>query len=210
MMQHFSRRVRTPLLAVTSALLLAFAVGTASANNLSFSNRNQRIVWSALNFIAGSSTITCAMTLEGSFHESTTAKVIGRLLGYITRATVGTCTRGSATVLNETLPWHIQYAGFTGRLPTITSVLLNIVGLSWGLQPEGSLKCLLRTEANHPFRSEAIVEGGVIVGLRVLPEAEIPLTGEGGLCIFGGSGHFEGTGRVTLLGATTAISIRLI
>ncbi|HEX4806912.1 MAG TPA: hypothetical protein VFU94_13520 [Conexibacter sp.] len=204
------KRSKLLLAGLAASLMLAAAVGSASANNLSMSNQNQRIVWSALNFIAGTSTVTCAVTLEGSFHERTTAKVIGRLLGYITRATVGTCVRGSATVLNETLPWHIQYAGFTGRLPTITSVLLNMIGASFAVQPEGSLRCLARTEANHPSKGEAAVEAGVITGLRALVEAEIPLTGEGGLCIFGGSGHFEGTGRVTLLGATTAISIRLI
>lgn len=204
------KRSKLLLAGITAALMLATAVGSASANNLSVTNRNQRIVWSALRFIAGGNTITCHVTLEGSFHEATTAKVVGRLLGYITRGTVNTCTGGSATILNATFPWHIQYAGFTGTLPAITSVFLNMIGASFAVQPTGSLKCLARTETNHPAKGQAGVEAGVIEELTALVEAEIPLTGEAEFCRFAGSGHFEGTGAVTLLGTTSRISIRLI
>jgi hypothetical protein len=200
------------LVGLTAALLLSLAVSSASANRLSISNRNIRAVWTPLRFIAGTNTWSCNFTLEGSFHSATIAKVANALIGFISRGSVGPCSAGSATILTATLPWHVQYESFAGRLPTITRVNLLLIGLSWQIQPSGSLVCLLRTEAGHPFRGEAELEpaSGRITGLRAEPGRGIPLTGSGGFCAFAGEGHFEGTGVVTLLGNTTSVSIRLI
>jgi len=124
-------RSKLALAGLAATLLMAFAVNSASANHLSVSSQNFRLVWTALTFFGegtGSTenTIICPVTLEGSFHSSTLAKVIGALIGHVTRATVvGTsCTGGRATILQETLPWHVTYEGFSGTLPRITAVRL--------------------------------------------------------------------------------------
>jgi len=68
--------------------------------------------------------------LEGSLHSSTIAKVIGALIGYITRASVAeaACTGGRASVSQELLPWREQYDGFEGTLPAFTRVNRVVLG----------------------------------------------------------------------------------
>ncbi len=206
-------RVRALLTCITATLFLALAVTGASARNLRISNQHTRIVWSALRFVAGGRTITCHVTLEGSFVEATAPKTVGTLLGRITRAAFNTCSGGSATVLTATLPWHIVYRGFTGTLPRITSVQVGILGLSFEVQQEGTIACLAATEANNPAVGNINLEesgNGTVTELNALVEAEIPLRGGGGLCAFAGRIHFEGAGSVTVLTSTTRITITLI
>jgi hypothetical protein len=122
---------RHALIALTAALVVVIAASAASANRLTISERNFLIRWAPLTFAstAGSS-IRCSLTLDGSFHSSTISKVTGSLIGYINAGTIaGTsgngkeaiCTGGTATLLRETFPWHVQYDGFSGTLPRITS-----------------------------------------------------------------------------------------
>src|SRR5438270_9952949 len=112
------------LIAVFSAtVMMALAVSSASAAHLSTGNQNFRTVYTSLNFAEPSGffgTISCRVTMEGSFHSATIAKVIGSLIGYVTRATAATCTGGGATINQPSLPWHVRYGGFTGTLPSIT------------------------------------------------------------------------------------------
>ncbi len=205
--------VRALLTCITATLFLALAVTGASARNLRISNQNIRAVWSALRFIAGGRTITCHVTLEGSFVEATAAKVVGTLFGRVTRAAVNTCSGGSATILNATLPWHIVYRGFTGTLPRIRLVQYGVLGVSFEAQPSGSIACLATTESLHPEVANMVLEeggSGTVTELNALVEAEIPLRVGGGLCAFAGEGHFEGNGAVTVLNSTTRITITLI
>lgn len=115
--------------ALAATLLLSAAVGSASAGKLSINNQNLRITFSRLEFSASEFTIRCSVTVEGSFHTRTMAKVVGSLVGAITKSTVKqeTCTGGSAASFNgieryngtttpNTLPWHLTYEGFTGEL----------------------------------------------------------------------------------------------
>jgi len=120
------------LAGLCATFLLAAAVSTASANHLSVNEQRHRIVWREIQWVASAgSTITCELTLEGSFHSRTIAKVANALIGHINRASIGTCRGGSATVHTETLPWHEQYHSFTGTLPRITSVTIGFVGIRW-------------------------------------------------------------------------------
>ena len=160
----------TRLLAgVVAALALGAATGTASANRLSISSQSFRLNWAPAT-IAGQSgsgiSVECNLTFEGSFQRTTTEKTVGQPLGDITRPTLGTCTGGSATLLSETLPWHITYEAFTGTLPNITGVVARFIGVSIGITDSG-LPCLLRTEAEHPVSATAIRgEGSTVTGVR--------------------------------------------
>ncbi len=197
---------------LAAMLLMAFAVNAASANNLSVSNRNIRIVWESLEFENSSQALArCPVTLEGSFHESTIRKVLDTLIGYITRAAVGTCATGHATVLQATLPWHIRYMGFAGTLPRITAVFLLLVNAGFEIE-NLNFFCLALTEERNPADGRASVEaGGAITGLVPNEEVRIPTRSAGGFGCPETTGRFRANrGVVTLLGTSTPITIRLI
>jgi hypothetical protein len=150
--------------------------------------------------------------LEGTFHSNTIAKVANSLIGYITRATFNTpgCVQeeGStrALVLQETLPWHIRYSGFIGTLPNVRFRLqfINLV-----LELLGTPVGTCRYSAS-PFGIIGGAAGGTIGGTSTT------LTAENGVVIpsstpFCPSTQFSsGAAAVTLLGTTTAITVRLI
>jgi hypothetical protein len=207
-------RTRSKLLfaSVTVALLLSMAVGSVSARDLSITNRAFRIVWTDLRLSnhSGQLFISCPVTLEGSFRSATIHKVEELLIGYMTRGTVvgGACTGGRATVNQEALPWHIRYGGFSGRLPTITLITMNIIVTKYEVESAG-LTCKVQTPVATPLRiNAAIGEGGGMTEI-IVEETLIPLR-TSFFCAIIGEGFFAGRGRVTLLGNTTTISIRLI
>lgn len=133
------------LAALASAILLASFVSTASARNLSTSDRLWRASWNSLEFV-GTVTIRCRVTLEGSFHSQTIAKVARSLIGSVTRVTVAhPCTNGEAWADNGTetqplgrapnrLPFHLTYENFTGRLPNIETIGLLLSRASFVLE----------------------------------------------------------------------------
>ena len=194
---------------LTATILLAAATHTATARSLSFNTQTIRATWSSLEF-AGAVTVRCRLTLEGSFHTRTTAKVARTLIGAITRATIdeANCTNGTGRPRNETLPWHLTYEGFAGTLPNINAVFALI----------------------SRFRLNAIVPGlctgdyGIatdnITGRANNTGAEVtslePVVGRNRLTLHSGtafcpaSGNFAGTATVTLLNTTTRIRITLI
>ena len=206
-------RTRSKLLIAgfTAALMLTMAVSSASAGRLSVTNKNFRVVWNPLSLssTAGVGPINCPVTLEGSFHSQTIRKTVGALVGYVTRGTTvpGSCTGGRATVNQASLPWHLRYRGFTGTLPNITGVSLGLIGARFTVNAAG-INCTTTTTAEEPAVGIAEVGGGVITGMRADESFTIPLSGA--FCALAGRGRFAGTGRVTLLGAATVISIRLI
>src|SRR6476659_4992344 len=124
-------RSKLVLAGLGATLLMALAVGAASARNFSASNPQFRATFNnfEINFERGEEggfgITTCHLTLEGSLHGTTIVKGQGTLLGYITSVTTGQCNYGLVpyTILAETLPWHVSYAGFSGRLPNITLLL---------------------------------------------------------------------------------------
>jgi hypothetical protein len=121
-------RVRKAVFATVAAtILLGALVGSASARNFSISNQFMSATFRRVTFEGPFGTITCEVVVEGSFHRRTTAKRVGSLVGYITRETLNSCAAGAATILQETLPWHIRYLGFSGTLPNITTITANIV-----------------------------------------------------------------------------------
>lgn len=179
------RHSKLVLAGLTATLLLAFSVGSASANRLSINQPRFRIAWSSLEFMTAlATTVKCPVTLEGSFHSQTFAKVDSELLGYISRAAVGTCPRGSAIVLQETLPWHIAYKAFRGTLPVIVELIFYVAGLSFRLTPETGIPCLVRSTVAQSanFFMRLVREGGGRLNITEFAAVEatiIPCTGFG-------------------------------
>lgn len=201
------------LVAIATTALLGLAVGTASANRLEVTNaeRGFRLAWNELHFAAGGNTVTCRVTLEGSFTRRTTVKRDNEVIGKVTRAALTTpCTGGSATVLTATLPWEVQYDSFTGTLPNIESVILDLNRASFQIQIQGIEPCLAVTETNEPGRGiGAVNASGELTTLRADPNARIGTRG-GFLCSFAGKGSFEGTANATVLGETKHNVLKLI
>jgi hypothetical protein len=199
---------RTLLALVGATVLLAALASTGSARNLSTSNQALRGAFREVAFNTPFGTTDCQLTLEGSFHSRTTAKLVGSLVGYITSAILGPCRTATASLLRETLPWHIRYSGFNGGLPDITSITAHAVGAAFRIRGAEGITCLARSTATEPAiatfhrdtTTQAITEAGISGRLRTGPEC------------FGASGTLSSnSGPITLLGANgTRIFISLI
>lgn len=150
-----SRFFRLAIAAVASTVVMALVVSSAPARSFSISNQQIRAVWSPMIFrdpLGG--VVECPVTLEGSLHSRTIAKVSYSLIGYITTARVGVptdCVGGEATILNESLPWHVRYFGFDGTLPDITRIRILLSGGAFRIRnPNGTCLFTLRdTTAEH-------------------------------------------------------------
>ncbi|HEX7289663.1 MAG TPA: hypothetical protein VF250_00935 [Conexibacter sp.] len=163
-------RVGRTLLAIVGATVLFGALATAaSARNLSTSNQQIRAQWREVRFSGLFGTATCQITVEGSFHERTTAKVVGRLVGYIFRVRLGPCASGTATILTETLPWHVTYAEFSGTLPNITAINAKATNVSFTVRTPEGFNCLARSTAEAPVIGNFIrdIATGAITGSNV-------------------------------------------
>jgi hypothetical protein len=211
------RHTRLLLVSLAAMAILGTTVGTTTAGRLSLYFRHQfRIVWSPLNLsnTITSDTVRCPVTLEGSFHSASIRKVVGALIGYVTRAFAGNtaCTGGRVTVNMETLPWHLRYGSFTGTLPVIETVTVSLVRASFTVNAGGNV-CKASTTAEAPSRAIITVKLGLILeAIRVDESARIPLVnGPGGVFCGLGSGILSGTGTVRELGSDTEpIIIKLI
>jgi hypothetical protein len=211
------RHIRLLLAGLAATAILAAAVGTASAQRLSLSNQQIRVVWTSLELTNSitASTVRCAVTLEGSFHSRTIVKVRELLIGYITRANVqnNQCTGGRATILNETLPWHVTYQSFRGTLPRIEEILLNLIRAGFDIEIPGVNNCKAITSLANPARGivRIITASGVVETLRADESASIPLSNApGGFACGLGVGRFRGAAPVRLLGTNCSIVITLI
>lgn len=204
-------RIQLLLTALTATIILATTVSTATAGRFSISNNAVRAAWANLEFSNSftEGVIRCPVTLEGSFHGRTINKIRGILVGYISRAAVSndTCTGGHATITQASLPWHLTYQAFTGTLPSITGVVVNLIRGGFTTESPGAT-CTATSSIANPARGTVLVgAGGAVTGLRADETASIPLTG--GLCPLI-SGFFRGVASVTLLGTNNSISITLI
>jgi hypothetical protein len=207
------RTRRAPaLVALAATLAMAVAVSSASANRLSISNPKFRITWTTLEFIIGTGAtfVRCGVTLEGSFHSATIRKIIGALLGNVTRAVVRSeaCTGGRARFLPESLPWHVAYNGFTGMLPNITSFTTAFKGVRFELFALG-ISCLYADNGTLSISGSFLPEASRIPEFIFEPEAQIPrFSGNRELC--GPTAGLQEDGQVFLLGNTSRISLTLI
>jgi hypothetical protein len=202
-------RTRLVLSALAATVALAAAVGTASARRLELSNQRFRVVWQTqpLIFETESGRAICPLTLEGSFHSRTLSKVCGQLIGYITKAGVINCgTAGGARelrLLTETLPWHVRYASFTGTLPRITKIRIQVIGWAFLLNLELIGSCLYRSTAAFPafFEFEVNEPTGEITHLIADSAAQIKKSGEAPFCP--AEARLSASGVVSLQGSGT-------
>jgi hypothetical protein len=152
---------RKAALAVVGAVVLLGSLATAaSARNLSVSNLRLRATFASAELSGLFGTTGCALTAEGSFHTRTIAKVVSRLVGYVTSASLGPCRNGSATLLTETLPWHVQYGSFSGSLPNISGVTGKVVNVSFRIRETGGITCLFRSTTAEPATTTLSREAG--------------------------------------------------
>jgi len=143
-----------PLLAVLGAIVvLGMLTGAASAGRLSINREFIAPGWTTASFTGGFGTVECELVLISSFHTRTITKTTGSLVGFIVGAEIPRCRRGSATLLVETLPWHVRYFSFSGTLPGITRVSTQIIGFALQIrEPTFGILCLARsTEAEPAF-----------------------------------------------------------
>lgn len=196
--------VKLPIAAAGAAVTLFVFVGVASGNRLSVSSSTMRATWTSAELSGGFGTVSCAFTLEGSMHTRTTTKTAGALVGYVTRASVGPCRTGSATVLTATLPWHVRYSSFAGTLPNIVSITENITDSAWQIkEPVFGVTCLFAASETEPNTVSLSREAG-----GALTSARLGGTIESNCGLRGTAGGTSGT--PTVLGSTTRITVTLI
>lgn len=186
--------------ALLAVAALALGVSSASANRLSVSEAGFGIVFDDLTLSAGGASVACPVVLGTSLHARTLLKSRGGLVGRIDIASLAaeSCSGGSATVLTETLPWHIQYESFTGSLPNIASVALTFIGARIRADPEGSPPaCEITTTTEEPARFRATIREGQISAVVADEGAAIDLEG-GFACELAGDGELSGTGIARL------------
>jgi hypothetical protein len=213
-------RTKTMLCAFTTTLALATAVASVDARRLEFSNQRLRMTWNPLNFSnAGRGFSTnCPVTLEGSFHSRTLSKVSGSLVGYVTRTYVdrANCApnliffaSGMPESEINTLPWHVRYDSFSGTLPLITEIKLQVIDFRPEIELNSTI-CRFKSTAARPlYLLVTITETGRLE--KVLPTtATIPFN-EGNPLLCPPEIAISGRGSITLLAsATTEITVRLV
>jgi hypothetical protein len=204
---------------------LAVAVGAASAGQLEVrgAERGFRLVWSSLHLAwrwnNNSFATTCPVTLEGSFHARTMRKVLITLIGYVTSASMpeAACRVGEvewpvrARLLTETLPWHIRYNGFTGTLPAITAMKVQLQNVSIFVHENTVVEwsCLYRTTAASPMQYLLNRErGGAITEVIQEPARATAPWVTGFLC--GETLTYEGNPSLTQSGIGNRVTLTLI
>jgi hypothetical protein len=138
------------LAAVGATVLFGSLVSAAYAGRFEVSNKFFRATFREVEFHMAFSTTRCELILEGVLHSRTMPKVIGSLIGFITRATLGACVNGTAIIQEERLPWHVRYSGFQGILPEINSVITHIIGVGVRIRESLGFVCLILSSAAEP------------------------------------------------------------
>jgi hypothetical protein len=197
---------------LTAALLLASAISTASARNLSVTGSNLRIVWTNIEFTneIGVPATRCSLTLEGSFHSRTIPKVERLLIGAITRAIFNACTNGRFRASTEILPWHLTYENFTGTLPAIRTVGLLLNRAAYLQEVPGFCNGRYGSATdNISFTASLEGGGGITTVVPVEGRNRWALTQTlSGICPT--RAGFRNEGTVTVLNGTARVTVRLI
>jgi hypothetical protein len=204
--------------ALAATVVLAAAVGQASARRLMFSEQTIRTAMMLRLEAAPAATTNCPVTLEGSFHSRTLSKVCGQLIGYITAAATNKlgCAVGQRTLFlappdgtleNTTLPWHVRFDSFEGTLPRITGLRMAIVG--FGIKVLSGCEYQSTTTRPAYVLMTVAAETGRVEAIRFLEEPAIPRRPPESLCS-SPEARLSGRELLTVLGATTSVTVRLV
>ncbi len=207
-MSSYRRALRALALA---AALTCLAAAAAHASRLQIDNweRGIRLRWMSLQFTVAGRTVDCEVILNGDFLARTFAKTAGTAIARVTEATtINRCSNGEATILRATLPWEIRYASYSGTLPRITSVNLQIVGMAVLIEPPLGPSCLARTSVANPALLRANVEREEATFQNVVLNETALIPASGLMC--GGTATFGGTGVITVRAEVASVIIHLI
>jgi hypothetical protein len=185
------------LMTLLSLTIIASIAGSALARTGLVSTPSSVTETGAFQIEGGLGNPTrCSITLNITMHASV-AKTAGALVG-LSRITVSTtrCSSGDGGLIVGGIhvtgaqgPYHMQYSSFAGTLPSITSVSLNVVGVSfWIRTPEG-VECEARNVTIH----KSTTGGNPATGYSI--EAQNVPLGGGFLCSFS-SGTISGFGTL--------------
>jgi hypothetical protein len=211
--------VRLSVTALVAALLLASAIGTASAGRLSINEQFIRTTWSNFEFANSLVTVRCPITLEGSFHSRTIPKSVALLLiGAVTKIQIKNESCTNAQVGASMLPWHITYEGFTGTLPSITAIFPLLQRVLWELiRPLGLVRtCRYGTATDRMLYSAGINAERLVTTLtparntHILSILEGPLGGLTGCPTITGFSNSAADGTSRILNTNGFIKITLI
>ncbi|MBS1870914.1 MAG: hypothetical protein JSS99_14765 [Actinobacteria bacterium] len=184
------------LTALAAAVVMASAVGTATAGRWSTSEQRFRINWASLEISGFATNVRCAVTVEGSYHYRTFLKTTGALLGTITGVTARhPCTGGElwffngtenleGTTLANSLPWVEAYESFTGTLPRRVGFLRKLWrGLKKLLKATFlgiTIRCTYTTSVTEPAHAATRIEEAT--GAMTTVELEGTIRSETGGC----------------------------
>lgn len=197
--------------AVALAAFTAFAAGSW-ARNLSTSEPRFDMKWTALQLRTGAEAgATCNVTLQGRFERSTFVKTNQAKVGEISVARVedGTggmpCANGSYTMAGTT--WEMQYIGFLGTLPNITTVKVRFIRANIRFTTALLQRCEYTTTVTNPVNLRIAREGGTDVR-EITPETGGRIPSETAGC---NQLTWEETrGEYTKQGATERVRFTLI
>jgi hypothetical protein len=209
-------RTRSKLLlaGLAAALVLCAAIGTADARRFELSEQHIRATWAEFTLTDTSLfKSVCPVTIEGSFHSRNLSKVSGQLIGYITVAL--TNKNGCKPEFSfrslwfdengiENLPWHVRYDSFSGTLPAIVSIRIQLIGM--GVKFVGTT-CEYLSSAASPAYWRLSLEAGRVTQVSWVETTRIPRIN--GACLE--RGQVAGNGQMRVLNTTlTFITIRLV
>jgi hypothetical protein len=216
---------------LAAALLIVVLQAQAGAQRLEISNQGIRATFEPLVLLAPEAEgpgAACRVVLEGTFHSRTIAKEPERLIGYITRAILSreTCVfeggaehivllNGSERDLNNvvvpnSLPWHIRYESFVGRLPTIEEIRIRIILFSFLMLAFG-ISCLYRSTVASPARFRIIRTAATNQIPSIVADSTAPIPRAAGPFLCPAEARLGGEGTIRVLGSTTVlVFVRLI
>jgi hypothetical protein len=184
--------MRTICAALMCACTLAVGAGVAAAETIEmpYGELGFTAKWASFEGEAFGTTIRCPVTLEGSFQEPGIQTATGTPVGTVNEARFGACTGGTATAAAGSLPWHVKFSSFTGLLPNIASVKMNVTDAAIATVVIG-LRCTIRASEAEPLRWNTTLVSHEAVATEVDPATVIRNEGES-FCAFGGPARLRG------------------
>jgi hypothetical protein len=202
------RRTVGCIAGITVALMLCAT--QASASSLSLTERLVEIYFREVVLEgAGTQTLRCALNLRATLSSGTFAKVREGVIGGVYGA-AGWCNSGDIVALGATLPWRISYVSFTGTLPNISQIALQLDNGGFTANETNGRPCLFEFTRTNGFVFSVEVRSGAISNVvtneraQVRKESEAPVECRG-------ERIFRGTGELhTSVGATSSVTLSLI